>query len=251
VDLSKYKIDSGYYKSFDNTKIYYEIRGEGEPIVLVHGFVVNGESWKRGALYNDLLKSGYKVITFDMRGNGKSDKPHDPARYENDAEAKDIMGLLSKLKISKYKTVGYSRGAIIVSRLLLLDKRATAGVMGGMGSDFTNPDWPRRIMFYEGLMGKDIKEVEGLKKYAREAKLDTLALAYLQRAQPSTSREELKSLKQKVLVIAGTEDSDNGSAEELAQLIPGAKFAACPGDHNNASKTEEFSKAIIDFLKKS
>ena len=93
---------AGYYTSFDGTKIWYEVRGAGESVVLVHGFIVNGESWKRTALYTDLLKAGYQVITFDMRGNGKSDKPHDASSYANDAEAKDIMGLLNTLKVKQY-----------------------------------------------------------------------------------------------------------------------------------------------------
>jgi pimeloyl-ACP methyl ester carboxylesterase len=92
--------DTGaYFKSFDSTKIYYEVRGTGDAVVLVHGFIVNGQSWKRTELYKNLLEEGYKVIILDQRGNGFSDKPHTPEAYENDAEAKDIMALMKKLKI--------------------------------------------------------------------------------------------------------------------------------------------------------
>ena len=100
-----------YFTSFDGTKIAYQVKGEGEPVLLVHGFVVNGESWKRTALYSDLLEAGYKVIILDQRGNGKSDKPHNDEAYANDAEAKDIMGLMKKIGIKKYDVVGYSRGS--------------------------------------------------------------------------------------------------------------------------------------------
>src|SRR4051812_42979757 len=129
---------TGFYTSFDGTKIWYEVKGTGEPVVLVHGFIVNGESWKRTALYTDLLKGGYQVITLDLRGNGRSDKPHEASSYANDAEAKDIMGLLGQLKIKQYTAVGYSRGSIITARLLVLDKRVKKAVLGGMGTDFTN-----------------------------------------------------------------------------------------------------------------
>jgi pimeloyl-ACP methyl ester carboxylesterase len=247
---AKFPSDSGYYPSFDGTKIYYEVRGEGKPVLLVHGFVVNSNSWKHAALYDSLLNAHYKVILLDMRGNGKSGKPHDSTAYDNDAEAKDIMGVMDKLKINQYSVVGYSRGSIITARLLVLDTRITDAVLGGMGLDFTNPQWPRRIMFYRGLMGDSIAEVKGLIDYIHRQNLDQLALAYLQRSQPSTSKEALSKILQPALVISGDKDTDNGSASELAKVLPNSYRATVPGDHNHASATPEFSKEVIDFLKK-
>ena len=213
-------IDTGsFFKSFDSTKIYYEVRGTGDAVVLVHGFIVNGQSWKRTVLYNDLIVQGYKVIILDQRGNGFSDKPHEPEAYENDAEAKDIMALMKLLGIKKYSAVGYSRGAIIVSRLLVLDKTIKKGVMGGMGAEFTNPEWPRRIMFYKALSGEPVPELETMVQNVKKQGLDRQALAYLQKAQPSTSKEEIAKIKQPVLIICGDKDSDNGSAKELADLF--------------------------------
>ncbi|PWT97230.1 MAG: alpha/beta hydrolase [Bacteroidetes bacterium] len=238
-----------YYNSFDGTKIYYEVRGSGPTVVLVHGFIVNGESWKRTSLYNELLKSGFQVITLDMRGNGKSDKPHDPKAYENDAETKDIMGLLSSLGVKSYSAVGYSRGSIITSRLLVQDKRIRAAVIGGMGSDFTDTAWPRRKMFYRALIGEDVPELASMVKYVKDSGLDQLALAYLQKSQPSTSPTELSKVNKPVLIICGTEDSDNGSSESLTKLIPGAIHRSCPGDHGAAVRTPEFSTEVISFLK--
>ena len=247
---SKFPIDSSYFSSFDGTKIYYEVRGEGKPVLLVHGFIVNSNTWKRTALYPDLLNGGYKVIILDMRGNGKSGKPHDTAAYENDAEAKDIMQLMDLLKIKQYSAVGYSRGSIITARLLVLDKRIQNAVLGGMGTDFTNPEWPRRKMFYRAMMGDSIPELKGAVDYVKQQGLDQLALAYLQKAQPSTSKEALGKVKQPVLVICGDKDADNGSAGELAKLLPNTSSATTPGDHNHASATPEFSKEIISFLRR-
>jgi pimeloyl-ACP methyl ester carboxylesterase len=246
----KFPVHSNYFSSFDNTKIYYEVRGEGKPVLLVHGFISNSNSWKRTALYTDLLNSGYKIILLDMRGNGKSDKPHDTAAYENDAEAKDIMKLMKILKVKYYSAIGYSRGSIITARLLVLDKRVKNAVLGGMGLDFTNPEWPRRKMFYRALMGDSVPELKGAVDYVRSQGLDRLALAYLQKAQPSTSINLLKKVKQPVLVICGDKDSDNGSAAELAKVLLNSSVATTPGDHNHASATPEFSKVILDFLLK-
>lgn len=247
---SKFLIDSNYFSSFDGTRIYYEVRGEGKPVLLVHGFIVNSNSWKRTSLYNDLLNNGYKVIILDMRGNGKSGKPHDPTSYDNDAEAKDIMKMMDLLKIKQYSAIGYSRGSIITARLLVLDERVQDAVLGGMGADFTNPEWPRRKMFYRALLGDSTTEVQGAVDYVKSQGLDRLALAYLQKSQPSTSKEILGKVKQPVLVITGDKDADNGSAAELAKLLPNSSTLTTPGDHNHASATPEFSHAVLDFLKR-
>lgn len=240
--------DSGYYQSFDKTRIYYETTGNGMPVVLVHGFIVNSQSWKKTALYSDLISKGYKVINIDLRGNGKSDKPHDSTAYDNDAEARDIMGLLNKLQVRSYYAVGYSRGSIITARLLVLDKRVKAAVMGGMGTDFTNPDWPRRIMFYHALRGDDIPEMKPVIDNVTRQGLDRMALAWMQRSQPSTSQDLLRKVKQPVLVICGDKDSDNGSAEGLSKLFRKSSFVTVPGDHGGAYHTPEFSTAVIGFL---
>jgi len=243
-------VDTGaYFKSFDSTKIYYEVRGTGDAVVLVHGFIVNGQSWKRTELYKDLLAQGYKVIILDQRGNGFSDKPHDSTAYDNDAEAKDIMALMKLLNIKSYSAVGYSRGSIIVSRLLVLDKNIKKAVMGGMGAEFTNPQWPRRIMFYRALSGDSVPELQAMVQNVKKQGLDQQALAYLQRSQPSTSKEDLGKVKQPVLIICGDKDSDNGSAKELADLFKHQTYKITPGDHGGASRTKEFSTEVISFLK--
>lgn len=243
--------DSASFKSFDDTKIFYEVVGKGYPVMLIHGFITNSESWKRSALYTDLASAGYKVITVDLRGNGKSGKPHNPEAYQNDAEAMDLMVLADKLGITKYSVVGYSRGAIIASRLLILDKRVNNAVLGGMGSDFTNPEWPRRIMFYKALSGDAVPELEGLVKRVKEdPALDQLALAYMQKGQPSTSRAEFAKVKKPVLVICGDKDEDNGSSKELAGLIPKSTYKRVPGVHNDTARSKDFSMEVISFLKK-
>jgi len=254
VSLSAYSQnlpDTASFKSFDDTRIYYEVTGTGYPVMLVHGFITNSESWKRSALYTDLAGAGYKVITVDLRGNGKSGKPHNPEAYQNDAESMDLMILADKLGLIKYSVVGYSRGAIIASRMLILDKRVSNAVLGGMGSDFTNPEWPRRIMFYKALSGEAVPELEGLvKRVQDDPTLDQLALAYMQNGQPSTSRAEFSKVKKPVLVICGDKDEDNGSSKELAGLIPKSNYKRVPGVHNDTARSKDFSMEVISFLKK-
>ena len=239
-----------YFTSFDGTKIYYEIKGNGYPVVLVHGFTGTSQGWKRGKLYGDLLTQGYKVIILDQRGNGQSDKPHNDAAYTNDAEAKDIMGLVSSLGIKEYYAVGYSRGSIITSRLMVLDKRVKKAVIGGMGADYTNPEWPRRIHAYKALMGDTtLHDVDDMMVYIRKSNFDNLALAYQQKHQPSTSKKELAKVKIPVLLIDGTEDDTNGDVSVLQKMIPGSLMKTVPGNHNTAGNSIQFSDTVTTFLK--
>lgn len=246
-----YAQDAGkFFTSFDGTKIYYEVKGDGEPVILVHGFTGTSQGWKHGSLYSALLTADYKVIILDLRGNGQSDKPHTDEAYANDAEAKDVMGLASSLGFKKYVVVGYSRGSIITSRLMVLDKRITKAVMGGMGADYTNPDWPRRIHAYKALMGDTtIHDVDDMMIWISKNKFDNLALAYQQKHQPSTSKHELAEVKIPVLLIDGTEDFTNGDVHDLQKLIPSSTIVSVPGDHNSAGNTIQFATAILNFFK--
>jgi pimeloyl-ACP methyl ester carboxylesterase len=239
----------GYFSSFDKVNIYYEVKGTGKPVLLIHGFTGKGSDWKTKPLYDSLLASGYKVIIADLRGNGSSDKPHDPKAYADDAEAKDLMGLLRYLHIKKYDAVGYSRGSIILARLLVLDRNLSRAIIGGMGADFTNPLWPRRIGIYNALM-YDSAGYDDLKKRIISSGLDRLAFAYQQKEQPSTSKEALAKLKQKVLIICGDKDEDNGRAQDLQKLMPQSLFVSVPGNHGTAVGTKEFAAETLSFLRK-
>lgn len=247
---TKPSFDSGYFKSFDNTSIYYEVHGNGFPVLLVHGFIVNSNSWKHTALYDSLLAVGNKVILIDLRGNGKSDKPHNDEAYANDAETKDIILLMKNLNVDKYDVVGYSRGSIITARLLVLDAKVRKAVFGGMGIDFTNPDWPRRIQFYHALEFDTVPSLHNMVQNVQRSNLDQQALALLQKYQPSTPIEALSKIKKPVLIIHGDIDVDNGNAEALAAVFPNATIAVTPGDHNHASATPEFAAAVLQFLRK-
>ena len=244
------KDSSGYFTSFDKVKIWYEVKGKGKPVLLIHGFTGRGTDWKTKPVYDSLLANNFKVVIADLRGNGLSDKPHQPEAYANDAEAKDLMGLLKYLGIKKYEAVGYSRGSIILARLLVLDKNIRGAVIGGMGADFTNPMWPRRIGLYQALMSDTVKGYDDFRKRIATSGLDRLALAYQQKEQPSTSREALGRIKRKVIIICGDKDEDNGKAQELQQLIPGSLFVIVPGNHGTAAGTTEFAKETLKFLKK-
>ena len=239
---------SSKLESFDGVQIAYTDEGSGEAILLLHGFINSRKSWDKTALKKDLLNEGYRVIIPDLRGNGDSDKPQNEEAYQDNAEIKDVVLLMNHLNIEKYKAVGYSRGSIVLAKLLTEDDRIAKAVLGGMGIDFTNADWDRRIMFAKAF-GGDVNEMtKGAVDYAKSIHADLRSLHLQQKFQPVTSISELNKIEINVLVICGDQDSDNGNAEELSKNFKNGSLKRVPGDHNGTYKTVGFSLSVLQFL---
>jgi len=241
-----------YFKTFDHINIAYSDTGTGLPVILIHGFISSGASWNNSILKQELQKKGFRVIVPDLRGNGESDQPQDAQSYANDAEIKDLRALADHLKLEKYYAVGYSRGAIVLAKLLTSEPRINKAVLGGMGLDFTIADWSRRLMFQKAFSGEEEPNAvtEGAIDYAKSIGADLKILSYLQEFQPVTSKEALQKIRSDVLVIAGDMDKDNGDPKELTQQIPGAILKIVPGSHNETKNTEAFSEEVMSFLMK-
>lgn len=237
-----------YFSSFDGTKIAFDDEGEGSPVLLIHGFINSRVSWDKTVLKKELLANGYRVITPDLRGNGDSDKPQEDKAYANDAEVKDVMLLADELNLNSYGAIGYSRGSIVLAKLLTKDKRIKKAVLGGMGIDFTNPRWGRRLLFTAAFNGNTTEETKGAVDYAKSINADLKSLYLQQKYQPVTLKTELREITVKVLVIAGDQDLDNGNPKDLQVVIPNSKLSIVKGNHNGTYKTIDFSKEIVNFL---
>ena len=240
------------FTAADGTKIHYDTLGRGPAVVLIHGFIGNGDSWKRAALPKMLVDSGFSVVTLDLRGNGRSDRSHDPKAYMNDVEAKDVIALMTYLGHRQYDVVGYSRGSIIAAKMLAIAPKNSIrkAVLGGMGTGFTDPNWFRRRNFYEALAKPGSHpDLLPAVSYAIKSGADTTALKYMQQFQPVTTPAELKRVQQPVLVISGDKDEDNGKASELAAMLPHATLATVPGDHGSTMGTAPFGQRVMAFLR--
>ena len=93
-------------------ELYYEDHGSGQPIVLIHGYLLSGASWERQLPV--LLEAGYRIITYDRRGFGKSSQP--TAGYNYDTFAEDLHKLVTGLKLRDFTLVGFSMGGGEVAR---------------------------------------------------------------------------------------------------------------------------------------
>ncbi len=100
------------YKIIDNIKICYEIQGQGQPLVLIHGLGSSGRDWE---IQRDFFAPHYQVITFDLRGHGQSDKPRGP--YSIQLFTRDTLGLLEALDISQAHILGHSLGGLIAFQM--------------------------------------------------------------------------------------------------------------------------------------
>ncbi|MEJ2006504.1 MAG: alpha/beta hydrolase [Cyclobacteriaceae bacterium] len=236
--------------SFDGTKISYTDKGTGPVVLLIHGFIVDGTSWGKSELKKQLLNQGYRVVIPDLRGNGSSDKPQQASAYENNAELKDLIALMDHLDVENCRAVGYSRGSILLAKLLTMDDRITQAVIGGMGIDFTDPDWDRRIEFANAFSGRAAPNemTEGAVNYAKSVHADLRILGYLQDYQPVTSIAELNDIRTPTLVISGEDDLDNGNPADLQKQIPNSRLSIVSGDHSSTIKSKEFAEAILYFL---
>src|SRR5437667_10333963 len=95
-------------------EIYYEDHGSGTPVVLIHGYPLNGHSWERQERV--LLQAGYRVISYDRRGFGRSSQP--TVGYDYDTFAADLAALLDHLELADAVLVGFSMGTGEVTRYL-------------------------------------------------------------------------------------------------------------------------------------
>ncbi len=241
----------GFFESFDGTRIHYHIVGEGLPVVLAHGFATDAKStWPPAGIDEALARAGFRAIMPDLRGHGQSGKPHDAAAYEDDAEVRDIMALVEHLKLGRYYALGYSHGAIVVAKLLVLDTKLRKAILGGIGHFFTDPEWRRPKQIAAGLLADDPEDPisRGLVVYAKQNRGDLVALANVQLGQPTTTPAELARIQQPVMVLCGDQDQVNGSPQRLAQYIPDCTLTLVPGTHLKALNSPEFARAVVDFL---
>jgi pimeloyl-ACP methyl ester carboxylesterase len=245
-------------QSFKNgpVEIAYLDEGEGEPIVLVHGFASNKEvNWVAPAWVSTLTTAGRRVIALDNRGHGGSSKLYDPADYHTALMAEDVRALLDHLAIDRADVMGYSMGARITAFLASSHpERVRSAVLGGLGIRLVDGvGLPESIAYaLEAPSLDDVTDPTGrvFRAFGDQTKSDLRALAACIRGSRQTlGRAEAAALRVPVLVAVGTRDVVAGSAQELAKLIPGAEALDIPDrDHMLAVGDRAYKAKVLDFL---
>jgi pimeloyl-ACP methyl ester carboxylesterase len=242
----------------DGVTIAFLDQGEGEPIVLVHGFASNKEvNWVAPGWVATLSGAGRRVIALDNRGHGASSKLYDPAAYHSPLLAEDVRCLLDHLGLPRADVMGYSMGARITAFLALAHPtRVRSAVLGGLGIQLVEGvGLPKPEMILRGLEAAAIADVTDptarmFRSFAEQTRSDLRALAACLRGSRQTlGRTDLGRLTVPLLVAVGTKDPVAGSPHELAALVPGARALDIPNrDHMLAVGDRVFKAAVLDFL---
>ena len=239
-----------------NVEIAYLDEGEGEPIVLVHGFASTKEvNWVNPSWVTTLTRAGRRVIALDDRGHGGSSKLTDPAEYHSAKMAGDVAALMDHLRIERADVMGYSMGARITAYLAVdHPARVRSAILGGLGIRLVEGvGLPESIAdALEAPSLPDVKDPMGrvFRAFAEQTKSDLKALAACIRGSRQTlSREQVAGIGIPVLVAVGTKDVVAGSGPELAALIPGAQALDIPDrDHMLAVGDKAYKTGALEFL---
>jgi pimeloyl-ACP methyl ester carboxylesterase len=231
-------------------------RDLNEPILLIHGFASNHRmNWVGPRWVETLTGAGRRVIAFDNRGHGQSEKLYAPADYHLDLMTRDAASLLAHLGVERADVMGYSMGARIASFLALAEPRLVRSlVLGGLGDRLVRDGGlPEAIA--EALEAPSLDSLTDptqrlFRGFADQTKSDRAALAACVRgSHRSLTLEEAARINQPTLVAVGERDTLAGDPSKLVALLPRAEALMIPGrDHNLAVGDKAFKAGVLDFL---
>ena len=264
-----------------NIDIYYEDHGSGKPVVLIHGYPLSGASWEKQMPV--LLNAGYRVITYDRRGFGKSSQPTEG--YDYDTFTADLRELITQLKLQDVTLVGFSMGGGEIARYF-----GKYGSKGVSKAAFLGAVPPFLLKTADNPEGVDANVFEGIKKavaadryaffteffknfYNTDAYLgkrvseDVVHASWNLAAGASATaslacvptwgedfRENLKRVDVPALVIHGDDDRIvplSAAGQRTAKLVKGAKLVVIKGGPHCITWThaDEVNAALLAFLK--
>ena len=227
-----------------------------EPVLLIHGFASNHRmNWVGPLWVETLTGAGRRVIAFDNRGHGQSEKLYAPADYHLDLMTRDAANLLAHLGVERADVMGYSMGARIASFLALANPRLVRSlVLGGLGDRLVRDGGlPEAIA--EALEAPSLDSLTDptqrlFRGFAEQTKSDRAALAACVRgSRRSLTLEEAARINQPTLVAVGERDTLAGDPDKLVAVLPRAEALMIPGrDHNLAVGDKTFKAGALSFL---
>lgn len=264
-------------------ELYYEDHGSGQPVVLIHGYPLDGSSWEKQTVA--LLDAGYRVITYDRRGFGKSSKP--TTGYDYNTFAADLNTLLTTLDLNDVVLVGFSMGTGEVARYISTygsDRVAKAAFLGSLEPFLLqtddNPDGVPQSVFdglLEAVKGDryaffteffknfyNTDTFQGTPRLSDEALRASWALAANSGAFASVAaqptwltdfRQDIPKIDVPALIVHGTADKIlpiDVTGRRFAKALPSAEYVEIDGAPHGMLWTHgaEINEALLPFLEK-
>jgi pimeloyl-ACP methyl ester carboxylesterase len=252
--LGPYEVEGGQFKSFDGAQLFYRRVGKGPPVILLHGLLGDGpRTWFATGVAQGLAGAGFSVIAPDARAHGLSAAPIEAAAYPKDVMALDVEALIQSLRLRSVRLLGYAMGGRTAVRLMVRgEARIERAVLGGVGdrgvtqTERIAPSYAEPIL--QGRASRDPRLGVAVQAAIRLQRLRPRALLALVRSEPSTPPAGLARIRTPVLVVTGTADRVEGTAEALAALLPAARAEHVAGSHLGALRDRRFAPLSAAFL---
>lgn len=244
-----------HFDSFDGTRLALHRVGEGRPFVLLHGLFSSAEmNWIKWGHAERIAREGFEVLMLDFRVHGQSEAPREPEAYPQNVLVRDVAALVEHLALDDYDLGGFSLGARTslhaVAHGVLEPKRLVVGGMGTAGLG----EWVKRSAYFKRVIDEFDTIPRGDPAYfsmqfLKSQGVDRVAARLLLDTMPDLDLSMLANITMPTLIVCGDEDRDNGSAAELAALIPEADFVEVPGTHMGSVTKPDLGNAIAEWLK--
>ena len=243
-------------------RIHYEVHGSGQPVVLIHGGTVSFKhNYADFGWIESLNDSGLQVIGLDLRGHGKSDKPHDIESYGTSNLASDVIAVLDQLSLTRVSLIAYSIGTAVALHLLQsaperFDRAALIatgdGLIGHLPHTFANSLPTLLEVLNRTEYPKDLpKHLSTYWNFVTATNGDWQALrACAQASYMAMTATDASAIKIPTLVISGQGDLVLGQGTKLARALGQGSYIEVPdADHFSLATTPEVKVAVANFMR--
>jgi pimeloyl-ACP methyl ester carboxylesterase len=242
-----------FWTASDGVELAYHELGVGRPAILLHGLFSDAKmNWIKFGHAARIAAGGFRVIMPDLRAHGQSASPHGAEFYPKGILARDLRELITRLELTEFDLGGFSLGARTTVEGVGEGLRPRRAVLGGAGLEGLR-NWKRRKTFFLEAIEMFDKVQRGdphwlSVQFMKSQHVDRVAAAQLLESFEDAFMSWLEAFTMPTLVVCGSEDDDNGSAEELANVLPNALFEEIPGTHMSSVTKPQLGEAIARFL---
>ncbi|QIL02643.1 alpha/beta hydrolase [Sphingomonas sinipercae] len=246
-------LSSKRWTASDGVELAVQELGAGRAVILLHGLFSDAAmNWIKFGHAARIAAEGFRVIMPDLRAHGQSGRPHEAEHYPHGVLARDLRELIAHLDLDDFDLGGFSLGARTTVEAIGEGLRPRRAILGGAGLEGLR-NWKRRKTFFlEAIAGFETfqrGDPHWLSvQFMKSQKVDLVASAHLLESFEDTFMDWLAAFTMPTLVVCGSEDDDNGSAEELAAALPNAEFKEVPGTHMSSVTKPELGEEIARFL---